>query len=118
MSERLLIVSPVRNEAAHVQLVARSVAAQTRPPDLWVVVDDGSDDGTRQRLEELRDEVPFMRIVSTPADFTVAVAGDRLAAAAAPRAFNLGLRTAGGPDGFTHIGNCLLYTSPSPRDGS
>jgi glycosyltransferase involved in cell wall biosynthesis len=104
LTDRLLIVSPVRNEAAHVETIVRSVADQERPPDLWIVVDDGSDDGTLERLEQLARDVPFMRVVSTPDDFTVASTGDRLAAAAAPRAFNFGLAAAGGPDGFTHIG--------------
>lgn len=103
MSERVLIVTPVRNEAAHIDVIVRSVASQEQPPDLWMVVDDGSTDGTLQRLEALASEVPFLRVVSTPADFTVATR-DRLAAAAAPRAFNFGLREAGGPSGFTHIG--------------
>ncbi len=104
VTERLLIVSPVRNEAAHIERIARSVGAQTVPPAVWMVVDDGSDDGTRERLEALAAEIPCLRLVSTPADFTVSATGDRLAAAAAPRAFNFGLRAAGGPDGFTHIG--------------
>lgn len=103
MDERVLIISPVRNEVAHIERIVRSVAGQERPPDLWMVVDDGSTDGTREQLEELAAGVPFMRVVSTPADFTVA-SRDRLAAAAAPRAFNFGLDQAGGPDGFTHIG--------------
>jgi glycosyltransferase involved in cell wall biosynthesis len=101
---RILIVSPVRNEAAHIERVVRAVAAQELPPARWIVVDDGSDDGTRERLEELAAGVPFMRVVATPPDFTAAASGDRLAAAAAPRAFNFGLAAAGGPDGFTHIG--------------
>lgn len=104
MNVRLLIVSPVRNEAPHLERIARSLAAQTRRPDLWVVVDDGSQDGTRDVLDALAGEIPFMRVHSTPAEYTVAVSGDRLAAAAAPRAFNYGLRSAGGADGFTHIG--------------
>jgi len=104
VTDRVLIISPVRNEAAHIDRVVRSVAAQVRPPDLWIVVDDGSDDGTLERLEQLAEEVPFMRVVSTPPDFTVSATGDRLAAAAAPRAFNVGLRAAGGVEGFTHVG--------------
>jgi poly-beta-1,6-N-acetyl-D-glucosamine synthase len=104
VSERLLIVSPLRNEAAHIERVARSLAAQTRPPDRWLVVDDGSEDGTRERLEALAGELPFMQIVAAPANLTVTATRDRLAAAAAPRAFNLGVAAAGGAAAFTHIG--------------
>jgi glycosyltransferase involved in cell wall biosynthesis len=114
VSERLLIISPVRNEADHIDVIVRSVATQTRPPDLWIVVDDGSDDGTREKLEQLAVDVPFMRVISTPPDFTVASKGDRLAAAAAPRAFNYGLREAGGPERFTHIGKLDGDTELAP----
>ena len=92
VSDTLLIVSPVRNEGAHIERVARAVAAQTRPPDAWIVVDDGSDDDTRQVLASLEQEIPFMRVVCAPNERPVARQRDRLAAAAAPRAFNAGLR--------------------------
>ncbi len=49
-TQRLLLISPVRNEQAYLELVADAVAAQTRPPDLWVVVDDGSTDRTPRIL--------------------------------------------------------------------
>jgi glycosyltransferase involved in cell wall biosynthesis len=88
--ERVLIISPVRDEAAHIEQVARSVAAQAHAPALWLVVDDGSTDGTGPLLRELEREIPCMRVVSTPPGYTAAGA-DRLAAAAAPRAFNWGL---------------------------
>ena len=55
---RVLIVSPVRNEAAHIARVARAVAAQELPPARWIVIDDGSTDGTLERLRELEREVP------------------------------------------------------------
>ena len=46
----VLIVSPVFNEADHLERTARAIAAQTRPPDRWVIVDDGSrDDDARDR---------------------------------------------------------------------
>lgn len=99
---RLLIVSPVRNEAEHIGLAARSLASQTRPPDLWVAVDDGSDDGTREQLEALRAEIPFLRVMSTPAGHTSG-GPDRHALAASPRAFNWALRELD-LDGFTHLG--------------
>jgi poly-beta-1,6-N-acetyl-D-glucosamine synthase len=102
---RLLIVTPVRNEAAHIGLVAAGLAAQTRPPERWLVVDDGSEDETPLILRRLQRDHPFMRVVTTPADFTAAAA-DRLAVAAAPRAFNYGLSTVepGELSRFTHIG--------------
>jgi poly-beta-1,6-N-acetyl-D-glucosamine synthase len=99
-SQRLLVVSPVRNEAAHLERVVAAMAAQTRPPDEWIVVDDGSDDGTGELLGSLAAEVPFMRVVSTAAGPGPAGA-DRLALAAAPRAFNLGLES--GREDFTHV---------------
>ena len=99
---RVLIVTPVRNEAAHIERIASSVATQTRPPECWLVVDDGSTDGTASILSALEREIPFMRVVATPPEFTVDH-GDRLAVAAAPRAFNFGLRAVAWRQ-FSHIG--------------
>ena len=56
MDARFLIISPMRNEAAHVERVARALAAQTVPPAEWVVVDDGSTDDTAARLQALAGE--------------------------------------------------------------
>jgi poly-beta-1,6-N-acetyl-D-glucosamine synthase len=100
--QRILLISPVRNEQPHIERVVRAVAEQRRPPDRWVVVDDGSDDGTLEVLRTLEAEVPFMTVTSTPPEYNKASA-DRLAAAAAPRAFNFGLRQAEWSE-FTHIG--------------
>ena len=99
---RVLIISPVRNEAEHIRTVARSLERQTRPPDLWLVVDDGSTDATPDLLHELAARIGFMRVLSTPPGFTVD-RGDRHTAAAAPRAFNWALRSVDWRD-FTHIG--------------
>jgi biofilm PGA synthesis N-glycosyltransferase PgaC len=101
----LLIITPVRNEAAHIERVASGLAAQTRRPAHWLVVDDGSDDETPQILRRLCAEHDFMQVVSTPPGFTAA-ATDRLAVAAAPRAFNYGLHTIDPSELslFTHIG--------------
>ena len=99
--QRLLVVSPVRNEAAHLERVVAAMAAQTRPPDEWVVVDDGSDDGTAELLASLaRRPVPSCGS-SRPQDRLDPAEVDRLALAAAPRAFNAGL--AHGRGDFTHV---------------
>lgn len=96
----MLVISPVRNEAGHIERVARAMAAQTLPPARWIVLDDGSTDGTRRLLEQLAPELPFLQIVSAPSEMTDVP--DRLARAAAPRAFNRALATTD-PEEFTHV---------------
>jgi hypothetical protein len=100
--ERVLIVTPVRNEASHIERVASAVAEQTRPPACWIVVDDGSSDGTGEILRRLSSQIDFMRVIETPPDYTRGTS-DRLAVAAPPRAFNYGLRALD-ISAFTHIG--------------
>ncbi|HSD77402.1 MAG TPA: glycosyltransferase, partial [Solirubrobacteraceae bacterium] len=103
MADRVLIISPVRNEAAHIERVVRAVAAQVAPPARWVVVDDGSTDGTLELLRALEPEVPFLEVLTSEDARRLDGVRDRLAAAAAPRTFNLGLRAAGWPGDFTHV---------------
>src|SRR5919206_2193512 len=61
LGARVLIVSPVRNEAAHIERVVLGVAAQVVPPADWIVFDDASTDDTLAILRSLEQEVPFMR---------------------------------------------------------
>ncbi len=105
-AQKLLVVSPVHNEAPHIERVARALAAQRRPPDAWVVVDDASTDDTVARLDALRGELPFLTLLRAPA----APAGpDTLALANEVRAFNHGLESVGvgidgaGADAYTHV---------------
>ncbi len=97
----LLIVSPVRNEAAHIELMVRSVMAQTRPPDKWIIADDGSEDETLQILHSLESEVAFLRVIELP---PASQSGrDRLAQALEAKAFNRAIREVD-IGAFTHIG--------------
>jgi hypothetical protein len=100
-SQRLLVVTPTHNEADHIERVVGAVAAQSRPPDEWIVLDDNSTDGTGELLRALAGRVPFMRVVAGEPAEALESARDRLALAAAPRAFNAGLGAAGGD--FTHV---------------
>ena len=102
LTQLLLIVSPVRNEAEHLEAVVASVQQQTRPPDMWLIVDDDSTDGTAALLGPLQDRISWLRTASVPDSYTVDQ-GDRLAVAAVARAYNWGL---GQLDwrAFTHLG--------------
>jgi glycosyltransferase involved in cell wall biosynthesis len=100
---RILIISPVRNEAAHIELVVRSVAAQELTPARWIVVDDGSTDDTLAILRRLEAEVGFLTVAEAPAWGDEGSVRDRLARAAAPRTFNAGLALAGDLSQFTHV---------------
>ena len=41
-----VLITPARNEAKYIELTLKSMAAQTAPPLKWVIVSDGSTDGT------------------------------------------------------------------------
>jgi glycosyltransferase involved in cell wall biosynthesis len=103
MSQRLLVISPIRNEADHLERVARAMAAQTRPPDLWLLVDDHSTDGTFELARKLEGELPFITLLRAPAQPPLLNPRDRLASAVAPRTFNFGLGSVDWRE-FTHIG--------------
>lgn len=60
---RYVLISPCRDEAEHMRRTLESVMAQTFPPALWVVVDDGSTDLTPAILESYRARVPYLRVV-------------------------------------------------------
>jgi poly-beta-1,6-N-acetyl-D-glucosamine synthase len=102
MEPRVLIVSPVRNEAAHIERVARALAAQELQPARWIVVEDASTDGTLELLRSLAREIPFMEVIEADAASAHAGARDRLARAAAPRNFNFGLAGVDWRE-YTHI---------------
>jgi biofilm PGA synthesis N-glycosyltransferase PgaC len=62
-SRRYVLVSPCRDEAEHMRRTLESVMAQSIPPALWVVVDDGSTDETPSILESYRARVPYLHVV-------------------------------------------------------
>lgn len=60
---RYVLISPCRNEAHYIRRTLETVGAQTFPPALWVIVDDGSTDETPQILAEFSEKLPFLRVV-------------------------------------------------------
>jgi hypothetical protein len=63
MSPCYLLVSPCRDEARFCRHTLQSVVNQTVRPALWVIVDDGSTDGTPAILDEYARRYPFVRVV-------------------------------------------------------
>jgi len=61
-SRRYPLISPCR-EAQYLRRTLDSVAAQSVPPALWVLVDDGSTDETPAILEEYARRLPYLRVI-------------------------------------------------------
>jgi biofilm PGA synthesis N-glycosyltransferase PgaC len=109
--ERLLLITPCRDEAEHLERTLASVAAQTRPPDLWLVVDDGSTDGTPTILRRWETRLPYLRVLRSHR--RAGRGGDGLATAAEAVAFNGALASAGVHE-FSHIGKLDADIELSP----
>jgi biofilm PGA synthesis N-glycosyltransferase PgaC len=60
---RYLLVTPCRDEAKFARRTLESVARQTVPPALWIVVDDGSSDETPAILAEYATKLPYLKII-------------------------------------------------------
>jgi glycosyltransferase involved in cell wall biosynthesis len=62
-SQRVVIISPCRDEERTLERTIACVSAQTRSPERWVIVDDGSRDRTPEILARAAAEIPWVRIV-------------------------------------------------------
>lgn len=103
MDHRILIISSVRNEAAHIERVVAAVAAQELPPTRWLVVDDGSTDDTLARLLSLEPEHPFLTVLSADAAEGFDSGRDRLARAPEVRNFHAALRRVQDLRAYSHV---------------
>lgn len=81
---RYVIVSPARDEAKHIERTMESVVGQTVPPSEWIIVDDGSSDGTREMIERYAACTGFITLVCN------ANRGYRAPGAGVVEAFQLG----------------------------
>jgi len=85
VSRRYCVITPCRDEEAYARRSIDSVLRQTEPPSAWVVVDDGSSDGTPGILEEKLGPVDYCQVVTNTRS------GDRVLGSGVVRAFNRGL---------------------------
>jgi biofilm PGA synthesis N-glycosyltransferase PgaC len=81
---RLVLVACFLDEERHLPALLDSIAAQTRPPDRLLLVDDGSTDGSPELAETFAREHGYATVVRRPSR---PPAADRLAEAGELRAF-------------------------------
>jgi biofilm PGA synthesis N-glycosyltransferase PgaC len=60
---RYAVVSPARDEIDYIGRLAESLLTQTLPFETWVVVDDGSTDGTQEMIRDLAQQDRRVRLI-------------------------------------------------------
>jgi len=63
---KYVLITPARNEARYIELTVKSVVAQTARPVKWVIVSDGSTDGTDQIVCKYTTDNPWIELVQLP----------------------------------------------------
>jgi glycosyltransferase involved in cell wall biosynthesis len=61
-----VLITPARNEAKFIEQTVRSVIFQTVLPKKWIVVSDGSTDGTDEIVKKYLDQHPWLDLVRMP----------------------------------------------------
>lgn len=60
------IITPVRNEREYFPKLLESVVAQTVLPARWIIVNDGSGDGTEDILRQCEEAYPWIEVIHLP----------------------------------------------------
>ena len=89
MTRRLVIISPCRDEAQFVRATLEAMVRQIRKPDLWLIVDDGSQDATADIIAPYAAQYPWITLVLRERG------GPRQLGPGVVAAFNFGLKHLG-----------------------
>jgi glycosyltransferase involved in cell wall biosynthesis len=81
---KYVLITPARNEARFIEKTLESMVTQTLPPERWVIVDDGSTDGTAEIVQKYARRYPWIDLVQRPQRLDRSFAGK-------VHAFNVGL---------------------------
>lgn len=63
MHSSYVVISPMKNEAAYVEKTLESMIRQTMPPAEWIIVDDGSTDGSADIVRKYAEACPWIRLL-------------------------------------------------------
>jgi len=63
MHVKYVLISPARNEQAFIETTIQSVAAQTRLPERWIIIDDGSTDRTAEIAEQYAKRYSWIELI-------------------------------------------------------
>jgi glycosyltransferase involved in cell wall biosynthesis len=81
------LITPAKDEVENLARLAECVTSQTLIPAAWIIVDNGSSDGTLDLARRLAGEHPWISVVSAPSSDKAAPGPPVV------RAFNAGVRT-------------------------
>lgn len=83
--DNYIVITPAHNEESYIRFTLDSVVAQTSLPAQWVIVDDGSTDGTASIVRDYADKHPWIKLVKNSPHDTKRQGGGNVV-----RAFNYG----------------------------
>jgi glycosyltransferase involved in cell wall biosynthesis len=106
----LAVIVPFQDEAAFLPLFLKSIEEQTRPPDILVLVDDGSTDTSGDLVESFAKRASYARVLHRPIRPPVA---DRLAGAPELAAFQWAASTL--PEGWDVVAKLDPDVQLSPQ---
>jgi poly-beta-1,6-N-acetyl-D-glucosamine synthase len=66
MKSRYVLITPARNEEAFIERTIQCIAGQTLLPLKWVIVNDGSTDGTGEIIKRYLPEYSWLELVDLP----------------------------------------------------
>src|SRR5271168_2747142 len=61
-----VLITPARNEADYIELTLKSVVTQTVRPAKWIIVSDGSTDGTDDIVRKYAADYPWIELLRMP----------------------------------------------------
>ncbi len=69
------LITPAKDEEANLPRLAGAIASQTVLPEVWLIVDDGSTDGSLAVVRDLQQRFRWIYLLELPSDHEVTRGG-------------------------------------------